>query len=312
MSRDEFIEKAKLIQDKDYDFSKVEYVNNKTKVCIACPQHGEFWVRPNDFLSGHMCKGCGIEKRAKFRAKTTDDFVEEAKKIFPQYDFSLVNYKNAYTHVNVVCPIHGVFSIKPLHLLHGHGCKKCGQISGHDKQRKTTEEFIAEAKKVHGDKYNYSKVVYVNRDTKVCIICPIHGEFWQTPHSHLNKQGCPYCSESKLEKEMTDFLTSKKISFEREKKFEWLGLQRLDFYLPQYNVAIECQGIQHFEPIKIFGGDNGFEERKKRDEKKKRLCIENGIRLLEYSIFQYEGVIKNKKKLLEEITNESEKDKLPF
>lgn len=65
MDKDEFISKAKLIEDKNNDYSKVEYVNNKTKVCIICPIHGEFWVRPNDFLNGHMCKYCGIEKRSK-------------------------------------------------------------------------------------------------------------------------------------------------------------------------------------------------------------------------------------------------------
>ena len=59
---------------------------------------------------------------------------------------------------------------------------------------KTTEQFISEAKAVHGDKYDYSKVEYVNTHTKVCIICPEHGEFWSIPCDHLHKHGCPHCA----------------------------------------------------------------------------------------------------------------------
>lgn len=111
--------KAKAIHGNKYDYSKVNYVNTKEKVCIICPTHGEFWQRPN----GH---------------------------------------------------------------LNGLGCDKCGKTYSY-----TTEEFIEKAKQIHGNKYDYSKVKYINAQTKVCIICPIHGEFWQTPYKHLNlKEGC--------------------------------------------------------------------------------------------------------------------------
>lgn len=62
----------------------------------------------------------------------------------------------------------------------------------------TTEQFIEKARLVHGDKYDYSKVNYVNSTTKVCIICPKHGDFWQTPSGHINaKQGCQKCYDDK-------------------------------------------------------------------------------------------------------------------
>ena len=312
MDKDElkknFITKAKLIQDKEYDYSKVEYVNNKTKVCIICPIHGEFWIRPDTFLSGHMCKLCSIEKRKKLRTMDEGEFISRVKKIFPQYDLSLVKYINSHTYVDVICPIHGIFKIKPYHLLNGHGCKKCGMISTHNKQRKTVENFIEEAKKIHGDKYDYSKVEYKNRDTKVCIICPKHGEFWQTPHGHLNGQGCPICSNSVLEKEVSTELVNLNIEFEQEKKFSWLGLQSLDFYLPQYNIAIECQGIQHFTIVDYFGGEDGFKYRQKNDQKKLRLCNDNGVKLFYYSKFKYPNVYTDIKILINEIKNGREKD----
>lgn len=150
------------------------------------------------------------------------------------------------------------------------------------------EYFIECANKTHNNKYNYSKVEYVNNKTKVCIICPEHGEFWQAPHSHLKGKGCPICSESKLEKKVRNFLIENKIKFETEKTFEWLkneGQLRLDFYLPDYNIAIECQGIQHFKPIDFAG--KGIEwakkilkENKKRDLIKKKLCEEHDIKII--------------------------------
>ena len=116
----------------------------------------------------------------------------------------------------------------------------------------STEEFIKRAREVHGDKYDYSKVEYVNSRTKICIICPKHGEFWQLPTGHLDGYGCPFCNERNLEKETREFLTKQNINFEFQKHFDWLGRQSLDFYLPDYNIAIECQGSQHFEPNEFF------------------------------------------------------------
>jgi len=303
MTKEEFIDKAKLIQDKEYDYSKVEYKNNKTKVCVICPIHGEFWIRPNDFLNGHMCKSCGVERRSKSRTFSKAEFIEKAKILFPQYDYSLVEYVDSHTKVCIVCPIHGKFKIQPYHLLNGHGCRKCGQESTHNKQRKSLEQFIKEARTIHGDKYDYSKVEYHGRDKKVCIICPIHGEFKQTPHAHLNGQGCPICKSSVLEREMNKFLKTEGIIFEQEKRFDWLGKQSLDFFLPKYNTAIECQGIQHFEVVKYFGGERAFKYRKENDIKKYNLCKKNGVKLLYYSFFKYPNVYTDTKKLLEIIKN---------
>ena len=114
----------------------------------------------------------------------------------------------------------------------------------------------------------------------MCIICPIHGEFWQAPHSHLASCGCPACKDSKLEKEVREYLNDNKIVFESFKKFDWLGKQHLDFYLPKYNIAIECQGMQHFKPIEFFGGKKAFNDLINRDRLKKQLCEEHNIKMI--------------------------------
>lgn len=118
------------------------------------------------------------------------------------------------------------------------------------KLRMTTEEFLKKAKEIHGNKYDYSKVEYTGNKFKVCIICPEHGEFWQKPNDHLSGRGCPKCKSSHLERETRILLEKNQIKYEEQKTFEWLKLKKqqyLDFYLPQYSIAIECQGEQHFQ-----------------------------------------------------------------
>ena len=140
-------------------------------------------------------------------------------------------------------------------------------------------EFVKRAKKIHGNKYDYSKVEYVNVDTKVCIICPKHGEFWETPYCHVSGNGCPTCNESHLEKAMKNILLENNIEFEQQKKFIWLGRQTLDFYLPQYNIGIECQGGQHFQAVEHFGGEKEFQKLLRRDKIKKQKCDTNNLKL---------------------------------
>ena len=186
---EKFIEKAKLIHENKYDYSKVEYINSRTKVCIICPEHGEFWQIATDHIQGRGCSKCQGNIK-----KTTEQFIKDAKKVHvDKYDYSKVSYTNNRTKVCIICPDHGEIWQTPHNHLHGQGCPECGKVTKNNNIKKTTEKFIEKAKKVHGDKYNYSKVEYKDAKTKVCIICPDHGEFWQTPHNHLHGQGCQTC-----------------------------------------------------------------------------------------------------------------------
>ena len=122
---------------------------------------------------------------------------------------------------------------------------------------------------------------YVTAKTKIHIKCKKCGhKFWQEAFSHLSGCGCPICNESKLEKEVTKYLNEQNIRHEKQKRFEWLGRQSLDFYLPNYNIAIECQGIQHFESRDFFGGDSVLAETIKRDNKKLNKCLSNNIEMI--------------------------------
>ena len=185
----QFIEKAKKVHGDKYDYSKVEYINSQTKVCIICPEHGEFWQEPSAHVRGHNCPKCSNIKRGDtFRSNGTK-FIEQAKNVHGgKYDYSKVEYINSSTKVCIICPNHGEFFILPQNHLLGQGCPKC--VGKH----LTTEEIITKFKQVHGDKYDYSKVEYNKMHEKVCIICQEHGEFWQTPSKHINGQECPKCA----------------------------------------------------------------------------------------------------------------------
>lgn len=294
---EEFIAKSIQIHSNKYDYSKVKYKGNKIKVCIICPEHGEFWQLPCNHLQSKGCPKC-IGRMVK----CYDDFIMECiKKHGDKYDYSKVSYINSQTKVCIICKTHGEFWQTPNNHLYGKCCQKC---CGNMKMM--IEEFIEKANGAHGDKYDYSKVNYIDTKTKVCIICQKHGEFWQRPSSHLQGMGCPICNESKLEKETAQLLDEHGIIYERQKHFEWLGRQSLDFYLPLYRIGIECQGNQHFKPIsfgsKKENADNiSYQEITERDERKLKLCNENDVKILYYGNKKNCNELLNKEELIEKI-----------
>ena len=280
MTKNEFIEKANKIHNDKYDYSKVEYINNKTKVCVICPKHGEFWITPNNHLRGHRCRSCGYEENAINQTLSLEQFIEKARNVHgDKYDYSKVEYVDMRTKICIICPKHGEFLQLPYDHLQGKGCVKCGYESNCLK----LEQFIERSINVHNDKYDYSKVVYKDYKTPVCIICPDHGEFWQTPHTHLKGYGCNKCSESTLENKCRVILENNNIDYIYQKKFDWLGLQSLDFYLPKYNIGIECQGEEHYRPVEFFGGLKSFNKIKNNDIKKSNRCKENNVKLIYFS-----------------------------
>ena len=235
----------------------------------------------------------------------TKEFIEKAKKVHGEkYNYSKVKYVNTMTKVCIICPIHGEFLQTPNKHLSGNNCPKCS----HQSYLHTTDSFIKEAKKIHGDKYDYSKVNYINSHTKVCIICKEHGEFWQTPNAHLRGKGCKSCRESHLEREIRVVLSDNNIMFLIGKHFDWLGKQHLDFYLPEYNIAIECQGEQHFIKANKFNRKKTLNEIISQDVLKNNLCKENNIKLLYYTSPLIDSLAKEKNSIYDNILFTSRND----
>lgn len=305
LTTEEFVKRAINIHGRKYNYSKVKYINSETKVCIICPKHGEFYQKPSNHLSNKGCPKCGKEIQRKVSIekmkKARLEFIKKAKSIHgDRYDYSKVNYIGAKTKVCIICPKHGEFYQEPTNHLSGNGCPKC---SG---KNRTSNEIIELFKSVHGNKYDYSNVQYHGYHTKVCIICPTHGEFWQTPANHLQGNGCPKCRVSMMESKVIKELNNKKIDFVYEYRPSFLingkSHQSIDFYLPKHNIGIECQGKQHYMPIDFAGkgkkwANSLYKENVKRDKIKREICSEHGIKI--FYIDYNEDTNKKLEKILE-------------
>ncbi len=126
---------------------------------------------------------------------TTEEFISRARRVHGnKYDYATVEYSGTFTPVKIICREHGEFEQKPNKHLSGYGCQTCGRLAANNARRLNTEQFIAKAKRVHGDKYDYSLVRYQTGELPVKIVCPAHGEFEQRPYHHLADHGCRKCA----------------------------------------------------------------------------------------------------------------------
>lgn len=288
LSLDIFITKAKTIHNNKYGYEQVNYLNAHSKVTIICPAHGDFEQLANSHLQGHGCPLCKRHKLSHDRRFTKEEFLEKAKEIHSdKYDYSKVIYANSQIKVTIICPKHGKFEQIPNSHLAGHGCSKCYNEGISERIKYSNKDFIKLAKEKHNNYYNYFNTNYKHSQTKVCIICPDHGEFWQTPANHLAGNGCPICNSSKGEQAIKYILDKHNISYKREYRIPDQDYKfRYDFYLPEHNLLIEFHGIQHYEPVERFGGEEGFKDNKFRDMVKKELANQLKYLFLEFNYKQ--------------------------
>jgi len=302
--KDKFIEKSNIIYGSTYDYSLVEYVSSKIKVKIICKEHGIFEKTPANHIRKNKhqgCPKCSLKVRSKKVKKPIDEFIKNAVQIHgDKYDYSLVEYNNTHEKVKIICKIHGIFEQKPCNHIHSrNGCYLCS-----NKNIKIgTKEFIRRSMNIHGDKYDYSLVEYKNNKTPVKIKID-NCVYYQSPSSHLKGIDISGFHEqkSKGEERISKILDEFEIQYNRQKSFNGCKnkyILHFDFYLPDYNICIEYDGIQHFEPIEFFGGKETLEYNKKIDSIKNEYCKINNILLIriKYDEDIYEKIYEIKKQL---------------
>lgn len=191
LTTEEFIEKARIKHGDKYDYSKSEYKGGVINIEIICKKHGSFFQRPANHLFSQGCKKCGVEKRTLEQVMPIHKFISKAKSIHGnRYCYDLVEFSSVKNKVKIICKEHGEFTqTVDSHLNKKRGCSKCNGGTGYD-----SLSFIEVARSVHGDKYTYDNVVYINQNNKVVITCKIHGDFLQAPSSHLQGVGCRKCA----------------------------------------------------------------------------------------------------------------------
>jgi hypothetical protein len=272
--KQELLSKARIVHSGRFDYSKVITLSTNEKVEIVCPDHGPFWQT----LYDHAVKQTDCPKCAIAADRLSyEEFVSNAQALYGnRYDYSKVVLGTVASLVTITCKEHGDFVQRAASHLAGNKCKKCFL----DENKLSIDEFIKNAREVHGDSYDYGKVKYQGNKLPVEIICPTHGSFWQKPNAHVSSRaGCRFCYESKGEKAIEVALKKYGINHIREYRMV-PHLFRYDFYLPGLNIFIEFHGQQHYHPVAIFGGEEAFQQNQERDETKKLLVQASGAKLV--------------------------------
>lgn len=234
MKLEDFIKEANIIHNNKFDYSKVVNVRNKKeKVIIICPIHGEFKQTQTKHLNAKIsCRKCSLEHIAKSRTTTIEQFVERAnKKHHNKYDYSLVKFNNLDDNVDIICPSHGVYSIRAIYHLK-HGCKKC--YSPYLKHK--VEDILEKCKLAHNNKYDYSKVEYKGYYDNVEIICPNHGSFMMTMNLHLRyKRGCGKCKKDLFNNDILNKLKEKHPTYDYSLVNKFLLSEKINVICPIHN-----------------------------------------------------------------------------
>lgn len=363
---DSFIERCKKLHGENYDYSKIVYINLVTEIKMVCSIHGEFITTPKNVLRNKIaCPKCSkIYYHRKKIKKNKDIFISKAKEKFGDtFNLDNINYKGIDFPINIICKKHGEVRVIPSNFLNSsYGCPKCGNEQIYIKKTGSFEDFVIKANKIHNNKYTYKqKGEYKNVFSKIIICCAEHGETVLKAEYHLyNKTICSRCGiEKRSKKRSLDFEKWKnRLLFDHATKIEILDPEnykngnsslllkcnncnyifkkrlrdiskkqhhicfncyiqqdsslfeimlkqifnkymlkyteqksflelkhinklKIDFYLLEYNIAVECQGRQHYKPSKFFGGEKQFLEQINRDQIKRDYCVENEIFLIE-------------------------------
>lgn len=231
---EDFIRLAREVHGDLYDYSKTQLnTTRREAVLITCKIHGDFYMRPENHLKGLQCPECSTNSyKDKAKAIPLDKFIEKSKKKFGDY----FNYDNTKyfgnTYVSIQCPKHGDIITGIISHLHSKtGCQECS----FDRRRKSQDDAIKKLKEVHGDKYDYSEVDFKNIRTKMKIICPQHGPFYQTYKKHSKGIGCPECGK-RVRVVGTDLFKEHMY----EKYGDRYDLSEVDYYNSKTKVTVTC------------------------------------------------------------------------
>ncbi len=209
-------------------------------------------------------------KWTRVKKYTTETIIEKFREYWgDRFDYSLVIYEGTDNKVKIICEEHDIFELRPWQHKKGVGCYKCGRIEAAKKigisNRSNTGEFVAKAKVLFGDLYDYSKTIYVHSHKKVTVICQVHGEFKIQASCHLERQGCPMCN---IQCSVRETIWLNDIGLLNDRKHRGVNLNLgkktlVDGYDPETNTVYEFHGdFWHGNP-KTFNKDDIHPMKKK-------------------------------------------------
>ena len=266
-----------------------EYIDSKTKILHRCLIHNIEWmVRPDNIIHGKGCPECAKENRIKNNRMAHEEYVEQLFTKNPAIKV-IGKYVNARTPILHKCIIDNYeWMTTPDKTLRGRSCPKCaGNI------KKTHEDYVCEMSLVNPNIEVIGQ--YIDAKTPILHKCLIDRNTWYVrPNDILMGKGCPLCAESKGEKAVRLWLDKHNILYVCQKTFKNCKNTRMlpfDFYLPEYNICIEYDGEQHFEPVDFANkgkewANKQFDIRRKCDKIKTEYCENNNIKLFRIPYFK--------------------------
>jgi very-short-patch-repair endonuclease len=297
MSKKKTIEEIqKAFKERGFTLLSTEYKDAHHDLEYICPNGHKGKMRWASFSQGKGCKQCGVIERSKKKANS----YEKIKNFFESKGYTLLSteYKNAHEKLDCICPKGHLCKIRFNDLRYGHGCRECG-----DKLRSVHQrtEYETIRKGFESEGYTLITKEYKNNKQDLQCKCPKGHEFTTKWNRFSNGLRCPICSSSKGETKIIQILKELNIDFVHD-QYIWKGkLLRPDFFLNAFNLVIEFDGIQHFEPVSHFGGEEGFLKRQEKDREKEMYCKENGIDILRipyWEIDNIEKIIKTKLEII--------------
>lgn len=282
--KEKFIKKGINKFNNKFDYTNSNYIDSKNKIEIKCNEHDIIFNQtPAEHLRGKngcvLCQTHKIKKEIvkldfnKNKLLNNDKFIFRAKiKHGDKYNYSKIKYIDSKTKLIIICPVHGEFEQLPTSHIRGKGCNLCGIEKRVKTLTCTNAEFVCKSLLIHNNKYDYSKVIYLNSQTKVTIVCPVHGEFEQLPYDHLSNHGCGKCTSSisNGEKEINTFLLLNGIKTITS-SMSIIKPNQLDIFIPKHNLAIEYNGLYWHNETRI---PNDYHLNKI------NVCQKQGIRLI--------------------------------
>lgn len=260
-----------------------EYIDATTKIMHHCLIHDVYWkTLPSAMLYGSGCEMCRRDKFRQTHTWTNEKYLAELAKVAPDI-IPLEKYRGKSVPILHRCNKHNIeWKSNPDSILHGHGCKLCGDEKIRAKNTMSYEEYVTRLKQINPN----VKCIggYTKATEKALHRCLIDGYEWYTdPENLLTGRGCPKCNKSHGEKEIAAWLKDHGIKYDEQKSFDDCRDKRplpFDFYLPERNIVIEYDGAQHYRPIELFGGGEGYEKRIYHDKIKDEYCKENNLTIL--------------------------------
>lgn len=296
MHKQKFIDRVLPIHGEKFDYSNVpdEFLCTD-RVNITCKDCGySFSVVYSNHMHGTGCKKCQYKRLPQNNKLPLSDFIDRHNKIYDKKFEYISGYNGCLSYITLKClECMTIFSRRVSSHLEGYGCKKC-QIKNLPQNKPwTNDKFIENMNKLHSNKYTYLSD-YTNSNGELKILCnTCKKEFIQSCESHMKGNGCPSCNFSKGELKISKFLDTNNIKYELQKRFDECRsndkyMLRFDFYLPDSNICIEYDGIQHFQPVNRFGGIDRFLKTKENDKLKDEYCKLNSIKMIRISYKEFD------------------------